>query len=410
MLNSIRCSLDFSPRALMTNTTPTDSHSTAQAWSAVGSMTMCTAILIASEFMPVSLLTPIATDLHATEGMAGQAISVSGLFAVATSLLIAAVSSRFDRRKVLITLTAIMMLSLLLIAEAPNFAALMSARALLGITIGGFWSLATATVMRLVAIEEVPRALGILYMGNAMATAFAAPLGSYLGDLIGWRGVFWALVPMALANVAWQWVSLPSMQPQGAIPASRALGLFKRRHVRFAVLGSMLSFAGAFSAFTYFRPFLEGYTNVSITQLTLVLLALGSAGFAGTSIATAMLKKHLYRMLWAIPLLMGCATLALLGVGHSVWPLAAALAVWGALNAALPVAWFNWLAKEVSDEPEAGGGLMVGAIQVSIMAGAGVGGLLLDHISIVATFLGGALLLGLSAITTGNQERLRPSV
>ena len=55
----------------------------APTWSAVGSMTLCVAMLIASEFMPVSLLTPIAAELHATEGMAGQAISVSGLFAVA---------------------------------------------------------------------------------------------------------------------------------------------------------------------------------------------------------------------------------------------------------------------------------------------------------------------------------------
>src|SRR3954470_17357013 len=73
-----------------------------QTWSAVGSMSMCVAMLIASEFMPVSLLTPIASDLGATEGMAGQAISISGLFAVVASLLIPTISSRFDRRHVLI--------------------------------------------------------------------------------------------------------------------------------------------------------------------------------------------------------------------------------------------------------------------------------------------------------------------
>src|SRR3954467_1921936 len=89
------------------------------AWSAVGSMTLCVALLIASEFMPVSLLTPIAHDLGASEGMAGQAISISGLFAVLTSLLIATVSSRFDRRHVLTALTAAMLGSLVLIAAAP---------------------------------------------------------------------------------------------------------------------------------------------------------------------------------------------------------------------------------------------------------------------------------------------------
>jgi predicted MFS family arabinose efflux permease len=105
---------------------------------AIGSMTMCVALLIASEFMPVSLLTPIAHDLGATEGMAGQAISISGPFAVATSLLIASAAGRLDRRHVLVGLTVAMLASLALIAAAPSFGFLMVARALLGIAIGGF--------------------------------------------------------------------------------------------------------------------------------------------------------------------------------------------------------------------------------------------------------------------------------
>ncbi|EEG08748.1 hypothetical protein [Pseudogulbenkiania ferrooxidans] len=80
-----------------------------QVWSAVGSMALCVAMLIAAEFMPVSLLTPIAADLHASQGMAGQAISISGLFAVVTSLLIASIAGRFDRRHVLMTLTGMML-------------------------------------------------------------------------------------------------------------------------------------------------------------------------------------------------------------------------------------------------------------------------------------------------------------
>src|SRR5664279_4883396 len=157
--------------------TPTQSElSPKQTWSAVGSMALCVALLIASEFMPVSLLTPIAHDLHATDGMAGQAISISGLFAVVTSLFIATVAGRFDRRWVLMGLTGLMLSSLAVIAMAPNFAILMVARALLGIAIGGFWSLATATAMRLVPEQSVPKALGLVYTGNAVATAFAACL------------------------------------------------------------------------------------------------------------------------------------------------------------------------------------------------------------------------------------------
>jgi len=375
-------------------------------WSAVGSMTLCVAMLIASEFLPVSLLTPIAADLRATEGMAGQAISISGLFAVVTSLFIATIAGRFDRRHVLIVLTGLMLASLVLIAEAQNFAMLMAARALLGITIGGFWSLATATIMRLVPEDSVPKALGILYTGNAVATAFAAPIGSYLGGIIGWRGVFWALTPIVALNLVWQCISLPAIPPQTLNPVGKLFELLKRRNVAFAMLGVMLTFAGAFATFTYLRPFLESYTRVNVPQLSLLLLGLGMAGFAGTYGASALLGRHLYRLMSGLPLALGAVTLGLLAVGQVFWPVALALIAWGTLNSAIPVAWPTWLAKGIRDEPESGGGLMVAAIQLSIMLGAAFGGLLLDHISVAATFIGGTVLLLLASVTVGNGNRV----
>ena len=75
-------------------------------------MTLCVFVLIASEFMPVSLLTPIAGDLHMTEGQAGQSIAVSGIFAVLTSLFIATASRRIDRKTLLVCLTAVRQLTL----------------------------------------------------------------------------------------------------------------------------------------------------------------------------------------------------------------------------------------------------------------------------------------------------------
>jgi predicted MFS family arabinose efflux permease len=378
------------------------------AWSAVGAMAMCVALLIASEFMPVSLLTPIASDLGATQGMAGQAISISGLFAVVTSLLIPAVASHFDRRHVLMALTGVMLASLVLIACAPNFAVLMVARSLLGITVGGFWALATATVMRLVPAESIPKALGLMYTGNAVAAAFAAPIGSYFGAIIGWRGTFWALAPFVVANLAWQWISLPSMPPQAANPVGRVLGLLKRPNVAFGMAGVMLSFAGAFATFTYLRPFLETYTGVTVPQLSMLLLGLGAAGFLGTYAATVMLGSHLYGLLRWLPLALGAVTLALLAVGHVFWAVALALVAWGALNAAIPVAWSTWLSKGIADEPESGGGLLVAAIQLAIMLGAALGGVLLDHLSITATLIGGALMLGISSIVVGGGGRLKP--
>lgn len=391
------------------NVTSLSSHTPAvvnEHWSAVAAMSLCVALLIAAEFMPVSLLTPIATDLGASNGMAGLAIAISGLFAVPTSLLIAPLSHRLDRRHVLMGLAVVMLISLIVIALSPNFTVLMVARALLGIVIGGFWALATATIMRLVSSQSVPKALGILYTGNAVATAFAAPIGSYLGGLIGWRGVFWLLVPLVVINLLWMVLCLPSMHSQ-ARPHS-AFRLMRRPNVVIAIMGVTLTFAGAFSAFTYFRPFLETRTQVDLPQLSALLLALGLAGFVGTTAVSMLLRRHLYRMLRWLPLVLGVITLALLAVEHHFWSVALMLILWGALNSAIPVAWSAWITQGISDSPESGGGLMVAAIQLAITLGAAVGGWLLDSLSISATFMGSALLLTAASMVVGNGSRLRP--
>ena len=88
--------------------------------------------------------------------------------------------------------------------------------------------------------------------------------------------------------------------------------------------------------------------------------------------------------------------------------MAVAMTIWGALNAAIPVSWSAWLAQGISDEPESGGGLLVAAIQLSIMLGAALGGLLLDHLSIAATLIGGAVLLAIASLTIGNGDRIKP--
>ncbi|MGH9158950.1 MAG: MFS transporter [Vicinamibacteraceae bacterium] len=263
---------------------------------AVLSMALCVMVLIASEFMPVSLLTPIASDLRMTEGQAGQAISISGLFAVLTSLFVAAVTARLDRRTVLLSLTVLMIVSGTLVATAPNFAILMLGRALLGVAIGGFWSMSTATVMRLVPDERVPHALAILNGGNALAATIAAPLGSFVGGIIGWRGTFFCVVPLAAVALAWQLMTIPSMRSDRQSVSMNVFTLLARPPVAYGMAAIMLLFMGQFALFTYLRPFLETVTKVDVSALSLMLLAVGVAGLIGTSLIGSMLNTQLYSL------------------------------------------------------------------------------------------------------------------
>ncbi len=100
-------------------------------------------------------------------------------------------------------------------------------------------------------------------------------------------------------------------------------------------------------------------------------------------------------------------TLGLLAVGNIFCGVAALMIAWGTLSSAIPVACFTWLTRGIRDEPESGGGLMVASIQLSIMLGAAFGGLLLDHISIAETLIGGTILLALASLIVGNGDRVR---
>jgi predicted MFS family arabinose efflux permease len=386
--------------------TATTDKTTSAAWGAVLSMALCVALLIASEFMPVSLLTPMAEGLHATEGQTGQAISISGLFAVAASLLITTAAGTLNRKWVLVAMTALMLASLALVAAAPNFATLMVGRALLGICIGGFWALATAIIMRLVPKGDVPRALAVMYGGQAIAAAFAAPIGSYLGGLLGWREVFWALTPLVAVNLVWHVIALPSLPAHGRQDLRALFGLLQRPYFLRGILAAMLSWGSAFTMFTYLRPFLEQVTGADVTTLSVLLLVLGCSGFLGTWAAGRFVSGRVAPLLKLPAMVMGGATLVLLAVGGSVIGAGALLAIWGAMNTAMSVIWMTWMSQNADDAPEAGGSLMVAAIQASILLGAVVGGLLLDGFAIHATFLGSVVLAAGALVLIGNGSRL----
>ncbi|SDO28642.1 MFS transporter, DHA1 family, purine ribonucleoside efflux pump [Rhodoferax sp. OV413] len=372
--------------------------STRPAWGAVLSLALCVCVLIASEFMPVSLLTPIAHDLGMSEGRAGQAISISGIFAVLTSLLNAPLTGSFDRRRVLLGFTALLTLSGVVVASATNYTVFMLGRALLGVAIGGFWSMSTATIMRLVPAHAVPKALAILNGGNALAATIAAPLGSFLGQYLGWRGAFFMVVPLAVAAFAWQWARMPTMPGAQRNTSGNPFVLLRRPEVALGLAAVMLLFMGQFAVFTYLRPFLETITGVAVSTLSLMLLLMGSSGLVGTYIVGQLLKARLFTYLVLIPLCMAVLALLLIALGASASAVALLLLGWGLIGTAAPVAWGVWLSKTLPHDAETGGGLMVAAIQLAITLGAGLGGALFDAMGWWSTFALGAMLLAGSAV------------
>ncbi|WP_454666907.1 MFS transporter [Acinetobacter calcoaceticus] len=368
-------------------------------WGAVFVMSLCCAVLIASEFMPVSLLTPISSDLNMSEGQVGQAIAISGIFAVISSLSISRIFKTWDRRHIILLLTLLMIASGIVITFAHSAVLFMVGRAILGVVIGGFWAMSTSIVMRLVPPLSVPKALGLLNGGNALATTIAAPLGSFLGSIIGWRGAFFCIVPIAIIALIWQFKSMPALPAIVLAKKSKnPFGLLKRPIVFYGMTGILLLFMGQFALFTYLRPFLEAVTHVDAAMLSILLLILGLAGLVGTFVISLILHRHVYRYLILIPFIMATIAGGFVLGGEHLWLVAILMGLWGFIGTSAPVAWNTWLAQTLHQDAEVGGGLMVAIIQFAITLGATVGGLLYDSHGYSATFYMSATILLLGTL------------
>ncbi|MDN7754365.1 MFS transporter [Burkholderia gladioli] len=368
-------------------------------WSAVYALALGVFGLVTAEFLPASLLTPLAASLGITEGTAGQAVTVTAAVALVTSLLIAVLTRGIDRRRVLLAFSVLLVISNLLVASAGTFLAILLGRVLLGIALGGFWTMSAATAMRLVPAAMVPRALSIIFSGVAVATIAAAPLGSYFGHLIGWRNVFYAAAAIGALALAAQFATLPSMAPSGTTRLRTLLDVLRRPTVGIGMFAVTQVFTGHFAFFTYLRPFLEDVAGVGVNALSAILLGYGVANFLFTPVAGRALERGLRPMMIAMPALMVVLGAALALFGKLTALDAVLVALWGAAFGGVPVAWSTWVTRVVPDEAESAGGLIVAAIQLAISLGAAAGGVVFDTNGATGVFVAAAVVL-VVAVTT----------
>jgi len=365
---------------------------------AVFSLAMGVFGLLTAEYLPASLLTPMALDLGVSEALAGQTVTVTAVVALFAGLLVPGLTRSLDRRLVLLGFSALMIASNLLVALSSSLAVLLIMRILLGIALGGFWSMAAAVAMRLVPAALLPRALSIIFSGIAVGTVVAVPLGSYLGGQFGWRSAFFAAAAVGAVTLVFQMFTLPSLAPHRPSRLRTVLEVLLRPGIAVGMFGCVLVHTGHFALFTYIRPFLESTTGVGPKTLALMLLGFGVANFAGTLFAGWLLQRNPRATLVLMPVLVGVAALALVGLPASVTGQALLLALWGMAFGGVPVAWSNWVARSIPDQAESAGGMVVASVQSAIAAGAAAGGSVFSFSGINGVFVAAGILMLLAAL------------
>lgn len=371
-------------------------------WPAIGSLTLGVFGLVMAEFLPASLLTAMATDLGVSDGAAGQAVTATALVGAIAAPSLPLLTRRLDRRVVMLAFTVLLLLSNALAATASSLGLLLVARVMLGVALGGFWSMSAALALRLVPPAQFARAMSIILTGVSVATVCAAPLGAWMGDVWGWRSAFIAAGVVSLVTLAVQAATLPPLPPRDK-PDLRVLAeLLRRPPVRVALLAVLLVVSGHFAGFTYIRPLMEQVTHLSVGAISGVLLGYGIGGFFGNFAGGWLAGRSERHAIVAGGVLIAVLAASLLVAGSSAVVTAIAITLWGFAFGAFPVGFQTWIVRAAPDQAEGAGGLMVAGFQIAIASGAIGGGLLVDRIGA----LGGPA-FAVVALTLGTLLTLR---
>jgi predicted MFS family arabinose efflux permease len=373
-----------------------------RSWLAVGSVMIGAFAFVTTEFLPVGLLPQIARDLGVTPGTAGLMVTTPGVIAAISAPGLMLGAGRIDRRQILLMLSVMLLASTLISAFASNFALMLLGRAILGASLGGFWTLALAAAGRLVWPHEAAKATAAILAGVTCATVIGVPFGTFIASLASWRASFMATGVLVAVALAAQALLVPSLPSSAALRFSDLLALWRRAYPRKSLLMVALVFGAHFSSYTYIAPFLLQDANFSVSSITWLLLAFGFIGFISNFAVSATVTRSLKASLVTMVLLLMFALLAMPLFRHSEPAVMLMVLMWGVAFGAIPLCLSMWMQNATADLPEAGSALFVGIIQVAIAVGSSAGGMIVDRVGIPADFwLGSALaLLGLAAIAS----------
>lgn len=354
-------------------------------WTPIVALAAGITMLVASEFLPASVLPALAADVGVSEGVAGLAVAATAIAGAVTAPSIAVALPRADRRTVLVWLLVVGAVASLAVAVAPSFAVLLAGRLLLGVAIAGFWSFAFGAGVH--AMGGRDRAVSAsLAFGVSLATVVGVPVAALVGDQVGWRTAFaGAAVLSALSAVG----IARALPPVPAHPGAglRMLREALRHRRLMAGIGCIVLVAfGNFAAYPYIRIATE---RIDADSTTWLLLAWGLGGVTGTVLA-GVAAVRLRTLAAVTPVLLG-VSLLLAATATALPLLTVAIVLWGLAFNMVPVATQLWVTRVEPDRVESAMSLQVTAFQVAITAGSAVGGALLDGYGVGTPLVVGAV-------------------
>ncbi|WPW30644.1 MFS transporter [Streptomyces atratus] len=357
--------------------------------------------IVTTEILPIGLLTSIGSDFAVSDGTAGLMMTMPGLLAAVSAPLVTVVTARVDRRVMLCAFMLLLALADFLVAAATDYRLVLVSRVMVGITIGGFWSIGAGLAGQLVRPASVGRATAVVFSAVPLGSVLGVPAGTFIGGLAGWRTAFVAMGVLTMGVLALMLLVIPALPPTQVTRASVLRTVLGRTGTRFALLLTFLIVLSHFATYTYVTPFLEQITRADPALITVFLLVYGAAGIVGNFVGGALVTRRPRVAVSLAAGLIATATALLPVLGRWEAGAVALLIVWGVAYGAVPVCSQTWFAKAAPDAPEAASVLFTASFQATFALGALAGGAVLDHLSLSAVMLLGGAVAALVLVVAG---------
>ena len=388
---------------------------------ALWALTLSAFAIGTTEFVIVGLIPTIAASLQVSVPSAGLLVSLYALGVAVGAPVLTALTGRVPRKLLLLGLMLLFTAGNLTAWMAPGYGALMAARVLTGLAHGVFFSIGSTIATSLVPKEKAASAIALMFSGLTVALVTGVPLGTFIGQHLGWQTTFLAVSLLGVIAFAGIAVLVPRKIAGGAggKPASlmTQLAVLKKPRLLLVYAMTTLGYGGSFIAFTYLAPILEQVAGFSSNSVGLVMLVYGiSVAFGNIWGGKLADRKGPVRALQIVFALLAAVLFVLaFTAGNKVAVLVTVLA-WGAVAfgnvPGLQVYVVRRAERDAPGAVDVASGLNIAAFNVGIALGAWGGGLIVDRIGLMATpWIGGLVVIGALLLTTlaGRLDRRDPA-
>ncbi len=359
-----------------------------------------------TEFVIVGLIPTIAADLGVSLPSAGLLVSLYALGVAVGAPVLTALTGRVPRKTLLVALMVLFTVGNVIAWMAPSYGSLIVARVLTGLAHGVFFSIGSIIATSVVPKEKAASAIAIMFTGLTVALVTGVPLGTFIGQHLGWRATFLAVAALGVIALVGSLLFVPrNLQRSEPATFGQQLAVLAQPRLLLVYAITALGYGGTFLSFTYLASILQDVTGFSPNAVSGVLLVYGVSVAVGNLWGGRLADRR--GPIPALKLIFGLLALVLFALtftAHNTWLVLLTVLALGAVAfgnvPGLQVYVVKQAQRFAPQAADVASGLNIAAFNVGIAMGASLGGLVVDHLGLMHTpWLGALVVLGALGLT-----------